>query len=443
MQAHWNEMVGAAGRDIMARDAATMTTAYAREYPLVVSHAQGAELGDVDGRRYIDCMAGIGVMNVGHRHPKVVEAVQGQLDKFWHVCLSDFYQPEAVELAEKLQSIAPTGSDSRFYFGNSGTEAVEAAVKLAMYHTGRSKFIAFMGAFHGRTLGSLAFTGSKTVQRAKYPLGLHVHHLPYPNSYRPLLGLDHGHSYGEAILNHLESEVFLTLLDPQDVAAVVIEPIQGEGGYIVPEAGFMAKIRDLCNRHGMLLIADEIQSGVGRTGKWWAIEHENVTPDIVCFAKGIASGLPLGGIMVKNEVMTWAPGAHGSTFGGNPIAMSSALATLNVIEEEGLLAQATETGTYMQDALAEIQTRHQSIGDVRGRGLMIGVEFVKDRGSKERDVAMRNAVIEKAFTKGLLTLPCGHNVLRFIPPLNIGRDLVDDALKIFAEAVAEAEQSHS
>ena len=437
-----NSVIGPKGQDIIARDQATMATAYAREYPLVMSHAEGSQIWDVDGRRFIDCMAGIGVMNVGHRHPAVVEAVKKQIDKFWHICLSDFYYPEAVELAEKLQSIAPTGGDSRFYFGNSGTEAVEAAIKLAMYHTGRDQFIGFLGGFHGRTLGALAFTGSKTVQRAKYQIGLRVHHLPYPNPYRPLLNTSGHASYGDAILDYLENVIFPTIMSPSDIAGIMIEPIQGEGGYIVPEPGFLPKIRQLCDKHGILLIVDEIQSGVGRTGNWWAIEHEGVQPDILCFAKGIASGLPLGGIMARNEVMTWSPAAHGSTFGGNPVAMAAALATLQVIEREGLLEQARETGEYLQDALVELQGRHPSMGDVRGRGLMVGVEFVKDRQTKERAADLRTAVVDNAFAEGLLILPCGHNMARFIPPLNISRNLIDEGLHMFSKAVAEAEAKH-
>ncbi|RMG93946.1 MAG: acetyl ornithine aminotransferase family protein [Chloroflexi bacterium] len=420
------------------RDQATMSTSFTREYPLVVSHAQGSEVWDVDGRRYVDFMAGIAVMNVGHRHPAVVEAVQKQIDKFWHICLSDFYYPEAVELAERLQKIAPMTDETRYYFGNSGTEAVEAAVKLAMYHTGRRNFIGFTGAFHGRTLGSLSFTASKAVQRGRYQPAVKVYHVPYPDTYRPVLQPQAGENYGETVVNYLES-LFKTLIPVEDVAGILVEPIQGEGGYIVPAPGFFSRLRALCDQYGLLLIVDEIQSGVGRTGKWWGIEHEGVQPDILCFAKGIGSGMPIGGIMARKEVMTWKPGAHGSTFGGNPVAAAAASATLDVIEKEGLLEQARETGEYIMDALAEIQTAHKSIGQVRGRGLMIGIEFVKDRASKERAPEIRNAVVQKAFEKGLLLLQCGQNTLRMTPALNIPRSLVDEGLRIFAEAVKEAE----
>ena len=436
------QQAGPIGREIIDRDMATMSTSYTREYPLVVERAEGSEVWDVDGRRYIDLMAGIGVHNVGHRHPDVVDAVKRQIDKFWHVCLSDFYYPEAVELAERLQATAPLTGDSRIYFGNSGAEAVEAAVKLAMYHTDRSKFIGFFGGFHGRTLGALSFTGSKTVQRAKYRLGLQVQHIPYPDPYRPMLATANGADQGTAVIQYLENNLFQTTLAPQEVAAILVEPIQGEGGYIVPTPGFFRHLRHLCDKYGILLIVDEIQSGVGRTGRWWAIEHEEVEPDIVCFAKGIASGFPLGGIIARKDVMSWKPGAHGSTFGGNPVAAAAASATLDVIEREGLLQRAEENGRLITDALKEMQSRHQSIGDIRGRGLMIGVEFVKDRQSKERAVFLRNDIIQRAFHKGVLLLPCGHNTLRFIPPLNIPQHLLEEGLQRFAEALSEAEQAN-
>ncbi|GIK54731.1 MAG: acetyl ornithine aminotransferase family protein [Chloroflexi bacterium] len=433
------QQAGPNGRAIIERDLGALSPSYTREYGLVVDRAEGAEVWDVDGRRYIDFMAGIGVLNVGHRHPRVVEAVKEQIDKFWHICLSDFYYPNAVELAEKLQATAPMSDETRVFFSNSGTEAVEAAIKLAMYKTGRTRFVGFLGGFHGRTLGALSFTASKAVQRANYLSGVKVYHVPYPNPYRPVIVQQPGELYGDAVLNFLEEQLFRTTIAPHDVAAVMIEPIQGEGGYIVPATHFMPRLRELCDRYGILLIVDEVQSGVGRTGKWWATEHEEVEPDIVCFAKGIASGLPLGGIIARKEVMDWKPGAHGSTFGGNPVAIAAAVATLTTIEQEGLLNQAAQTGQFIQDALAEMESRHPSIGEVRGRGLMIGAEFVKNRESKERAVELRNHVIHSAFQKGLLLLPCGTNTIRFIPPLNISRGLVEEGLHILETAVTEAE----
>jgi 4-aminobutyrate aminotransferase len=311
-----------------------------------------------------------------------------------------------------------------------------------MYKTGRSQFIGFLGGFHGRTLGSLSFTASKAVQRARYQTGLKVHHVPYPDSYRQILATCNGGSYGDAVADYLENELFRTLISPVDIAAVLVEPIQGEGGYLMPAPNFFPRLRALCDRHGILLILDEVQSGAGRTGKWWAIEHEGVEPDIVCFAKGIGSGMPIGGIIAREETMVWGPGSHGSTFGGNPVAAASALATLEVIETEGILDQAREMGEYIMDALAEIQMRHMSIGDVRGRGLMIGIEFVRDRQTKERAPILRHAVIQKAFAKGLLLIPCGINSIRMTPPLNIPFKLVEEGLRIFEEALGEAELEH-
>ena len=433
---------GPIAQSIIERDHAVLSPSYTRDYPLVIERAEGSDVWDVDGRRYIDFMAGIAVMNVGHRHPDVVAAVKEQIDEFWHLCLSDFYYPEAVELAERLQAIAPFSGKGRVYFGNSGTEAVEAAVKLAMYHTGRSQFIGFRGGFHGRTLGSLAFTSSKYVQRSRYQLGLKVQHLPFPDPYRPLLTTRDGEAYGEAVIRHLENDVFATMFSPKDVAAVVVEPIQGEGGYVVPAPGFFPRLRELCDKHGILLIVDEVQSGIARTGKWWAIEHENVEPDIVCFAKGVSSGMPIGGILTRESVMDWGLGAHGSTFGGNPVAAVSALATLNVIEKEKLNERATNMGQHIMDALSEIQMRHPSMGDVRGRGMMIGVEVVENKKTKKRAPQLRDAIIHKAYEKGLLLLPCGRNTVRFAPALNIPESYVEDGLKLFEEALTEAEVEH-
>ncbi|MCZ2115379.1 MAG: acetyl ornithine aminotransferase family protein [Anaerolineae bacterium] len=433
---------GAVGQSWIARDIASLSPSYTREYALVVDRAQGSELWDVDGRHYIDFMAGIAVMNVGHRHPYVQAAVEEQIDKFWHICLSDFFYPQAVTLAEKLQSIAPMSGKTKVYLANSGTEAVESAIKLAMYHTGRTRFIGFLGAFHGRTLGSLSFTASKAVQRANYLPGVKVHHVPYPNEYRPVLTSKPGADYGDAVVDYIEEQLFRNMLAPTDVAGILVEPIQGEGGYIVPAANFFPRLRDLCDKYGILLMVDEIQSGVGRTGKWWAIEHENIEPDIVCFAKGVGSGMPISGIITRDDLMTWGPGSHGSTFGGNPVAAAAAQATLEVIEREGILQQATDTGEFIMDALAEMEARHRSIGQIRGRGLMIGVEFVKDRETKERAIELRNHIVQRAFEMGLLTIPCGTNAIRFTPPLNIERSLVEEGLAIFEKALTEAEEHY-
>jgi 4-aminobutyrate aminotransferase len=432
------EGAGTLGQDIIRRDIQSLSPSYAREYALVVDRALGSELWDVDGKRYIDFMAGIAVQNVGHRHPYVVEKVKEQIDKFWHICLADFYYPQAIALAEKLQEIAPM-EDTLVYFGNSGTEAVEAALKLAMYKTGRSKFLGFLGSFHGRTLGSLSFTSSKSVQRARFQEGLKVYHVPFPDPYRPVLNVSDDRDIGDAVIDYIEDELFRSLVSPTDIAGVLVEPIQGEGGYVIPAASFFPRLREVCDKYGILLIADEIQSGAGRTGKWWATQHEGIEPDILCFAKGIGSGFPIGGIVARRELMSWKPGSHGSTYGGNPIASISALATIEVIQREGILEQATETGEYILDALAEIQTRHRTIGDVRGRGLMVGIEFVKDKGSKQRNPDVRDRVIQQAFESGLLLIPCGPNSIRMTPPLNISRELTDEGLRIFEDALTAVE----
>ena len=433
---------GPIGRTWIARDHACTSPSYAREYALVIDHAQGSQVWDTDGRRYIDLMAGVAVMNVGHRHPHVVAKVQETIEKFWHICLSDFYYPQAIELAEKLQKIAPMQEKTRLYFSNSGTEAVEAAIKLAMHHTGRREFIGFRKAFHGRTLGSLSFTASKYVQRARYPKAVQVHHVPFPDQYRPQLHLREGQDYGQAICDYIEQVLFETTVSAQEVAAILVEPIQGEGGYVIPTAGFFGRLRQLCTQHGILLIADEIQSGAGRTGKMWAIEHEQVEPDILCFAKGIGSGMPIGGIISRESVTTWGTGAHGSTYGGNPIACSSALATIEVIEQEGLLERATELGEYLLGRFQELQTRHPTLGDVRGRGLMLGMEFVRNRETKEPFPELRNTLNQIGFELGVLLLPCGKSSMRLTPALNIGRDLLEEGMNLFAQALTQAEKAH-
>ncbi len=432
---------GPAGRALIERDIKSISPSYLREYALVVERATGSELWDVDGKRYIDFMAGVAVMNVGHRHPAVAEAVEAQLKKFWHICLADFYYPQAVELAEKLQEIAPMADKTRVYFGNSGTEAVESAIKLAMYKSGRHQFIGFMGAFHGRTMGSLAFTSSRYVQRGRFQTALPVTHIPFPNPYRDIVARPPGaKDSGEAVLHYLEEIVFTRLLDPYDVAGILVEPIQGEGGYVIPPAGFFKQLRAVCDKYGIMLLLDEIQSGVGRTGKWWGIEHEEVEPDVLCFAKGVGSGMPIGGIIARESDMDWRAGSHASTFGGNPIACAAALATLQTIQREGILEQAAETGAYISDALVEMQSRHPSIGDVRGRGLMVAAEFVEDRETKERARGLRDNVIQWAFEHGLLCIPAGENSIRITPPLNISRDLVDEGLEIFEAAITAAER---
>lgn len=431
---------GPVAQAVLARDATTISSSYPRDYPFVMDHGRGAEVWDVDGYRYIDWAAGIAVCATGHCHPEVVAAIQAQAEKFIHIS-SDFYHPLMVELAEKLDDIAPFTEDARCFLANSGTEAVEAAIKLARYHAGRPQFIGFYGGFHGRTLGTLAFTASKSVQRAGFfPMMSGVTHIPYPDPFRPMLHIPGARDGGEAVIVFLEHTVFAQAVPPEEVAAILVEPIQGEGGYIVPPDGFLPRLREVCDRHGILLIVDEVQSGMGRTGQMWAIQHWGVEPDIVCIAKGIASGVPLGAMVARQSVMTWPRGAHGNTYGGNPLACAAALATIRLIRH-GLMLNAARQGAFLMESLAAMQHRHPSIGQVRGKGLMLGVEFVKDHVTKEPAPALRDAVLHQAFARGLLLLGCGRSVVRIVPPLTIDQPLVEEGLAIFEAALTEAEQT--
>ncbi len=429
---------GKKAKELLERDHAVISQSYSRTYPFVMDHGKGSEIWDVDGNRFIDFASGIAVCSTGHSHPKVVESVKTQVDKFIHIS-SDFYHQVWVEFSEKIASTAPFKEPARVFLGNSGTEAVEAAIKLARFHTGRQHFIGFFGAFHGRTMGSLAFTSSKTRYRENFsPMMSGVTHVPYPDPYRPILVQSEGEDYGEAVVRYIEEVVFTRTVPPQETAAILVEPILGEGGYVVPPAGFFPALRRLCDKHGILLIADEVQTGVGRTGKWWAIEHWGVEPDIVCFAKGIASGMPLGGILARASVMDWPIGAHGNTYGGNPVSCSAGLATLELIEG-GFMKNAAEVGEYTLDALAEIMMRHSSIGQVRGKGLMIGIEFVKDRETKVPAINLRDRIVEEAFHNGLITLASGKNSIRIAPPLNISKELINEGLQKLEEAITSAE----
>lgn len=430
---------GPKARSIMARDGRVVSSAYGRVADFVMDHGRGSEVFDVDGNRYIDFVAGIAVNSTGHSHPQVVQAIQEQAEKFLHIS-SDYYHDEWVRLSEKLAEIAPFEEQAHVFLGNSGTEAVEAAIKLAQYHTKRRRFIGFLSAFHGRTLGSLAFTSSKTVQRKGFETIPFVSHAPFPNPLRPLLAArPEDEDYGDTVVNYIEQVMFKGLTPPEDVAAILVEPIQGEGGYVVPPASFFPRLREVCDRHGILLIVDEVQAGMARTGKWWAIEHTGVEPDIVCTAKGIASGIPLGGIIARESVMDWPAGAHGNTYGGNPIACAAALATIDVLENGGM-ANAAEQGAYMMARFREMADRHPSMGDVRGRGLMIGVELVKDKTTMEIAPDLRNRVVQIAFEHGLLLMGAGVNTMRIIPPLVVTRDLVDEGLDIFDYALTLAEE---
>jgi 4-aminobutyrate aminotransferase len=433
------KLPGPKARAIIERDRMVISPSYPRSYPFVMDHGRGSEVWDVDGNRFLDFAAGIAVTSTGHSHPKVVKAIQEQAEKFIHIS-ADFYHETWVQLGEKLDEIAPFKEDAVSFMTNSGTESVEAAIKLARYHNGCTQFIGFLGAFHGRTFGSLSFTASKPAYREGfYPLMNGVTHVPFPNPYRPVLRSRPGEDYGETVVRYIEEQILGKLLPHEDVAAVLVETIQGEGGYIVPAPGFFPALRELCNKFDILLIVDEVQSGMGRTGKWWAIEHFGVEPDIVCVGKGIASGIPLGAIIARQSVVTWPYGSHGNTYGGNPVACAAGLATIDLIEKE-YMVNAAEVGEYALDALEEIKARHPSVGDVRGIGLMIGVEFVKDRETKEADHDLRDRIVQLAFERSLLTLGCGRSTVRIAPPLSITRSEMDDGLKILEEAITLAER---
>ncbi len=435
------KLPGPKGRAVIKRDSAVISPSYPRDMPLVIDHGKGTEVWDVDGNRFLDFAAGIAVVSTGHSHPKVVKAIQEQAEKFIHIS-SDFYHDKWVALGEKLDEIAPFEEAAVSFMTNSGTEAIETAIKLARYHSGRMNFIGFTGAFHGRTMGAVTFTASKpTYHRGFYPLMNGVVHAPYPNPYRPILERQSGEDYGETVVRYIEDEILGHILPADEVAGVLVESIQGEGGYIVPPPGFFPALRELCDKHDILLIADEVQAGMGRTGKWWAIEHFDVEPDIVTMAKGIASGMPLGACLARKSVMTWTRGAHGNTFGGNPLSCAAALATIELIEDQ-YMANAQVLGQYALDALHEIMARHARIGDVRGLGLMLGVEFVKDRKSKAADDGLRDRVIELAFERGLILLGCGKSVIRIAPPLSISQAEMDEGLAIFEEAISLAEKEN-
>ncbi|MGE3703851.1 MAG: acetyl ornithine aminotransferase family protein [Vicinamibacterales bacterium] len=427
---------GPRAQAIIARDGQVVSPSYTRGYPLVIERAAGAVVEDVDGNVFLDCAAGIAVNSTGHSHPAVVRAIKDQADRFLHMSGTDFYYELQVRLAEAIAGFAPVEGGARSFFANSGAEAIEASLKLARYATGRQNVIAFLGGFHGRTMGALSVTASKTVQRRGFgPFVPGVYHAPYANCYRCPLGLDPGTCAAEC-LDFIDHQLFLHLLSPDEVAAVLVEPIQGEGGYVIAPDVFMTRLRELTSRHGILLIADEVQSGMGRTGRMFAIEHTGVKPDIIAIAKGIASGLPLGVSVARADLMTWPPGAHASTFGGNPVSCAAALATITLLQEQ-LMANAAEVGAHLLGGLRALMDKHLLIGDVRGRGLMVGVELVRDRATKERAATERDAVVNAAFRRGLLILGAGKNAIRFSPPLVLTKAQADVAVRILDEALTE------
>jgi len=423
---------------VLALDHKYVSPSYTRDYPLVARRGEGMIVEDVDGNRFLDFSAGIAVVSTGHCHPDVVRAIQRQAETLIHMSGTDFYIPLLAELAQKMAQITPGNFAKRVYFGNSGTEAVEAAMKLARYHTKRYRFIAFLGSFHGRTFGSLSLTASKAVQRNGFgPLLPGVSHVPYPNPYRCAIG----HKPGECDCDPIGfiEKLFKTAVPPEEVAAIVVEPVQGEGGYIIPPRNFLRRLRSLADRHGILLIFDEVQCGMGRTGKMWACEHFGTVPDILVTAKGIASGMPLGVMVARAEVMNWGPGAHASTFGGNPVSCAAAMETIRLLEEK-YIANAARMGEYILARLANWPEKHPIVGDVRGLGLMVAVELVKSQQTREPHLEARKKVVYRAFEKGVLLLGCGESAVRFMPPLIVERDQIDHALEVLERCISEAER---
>src|ERR1700676_1154559 len=433
------ELPGPNAQRVLEQDARFMSPSYTRDYPLVAKRGRGAVVEDGDGNRFLDFAAGIAVCSTGHCHPKVVAAIQEQAADLIHMSGTDFYYENMPRFAEKLVATVPGPEPKKVFFTNSGTEAIEGAIKLARYKTKRDKFIAFYGSFHGRSMGSLSLTASKSTQRKGFGALLSgVEHIPFPYAYR----CAHGHTAetcGAEILEQLEQQIFKRLFDPEEVAGIIIEPIQGEGGYVVAPNFFLQELQRICRKHGIMLIADEVQSGMGRTGKWWAHQYAGIEPDIICSAKGIASGMPLGAIFAPASIMSWKPGAHGTTFGGNPVCIAAALATADLIESQ-YLENASRMGEYLFGRLSDWTKKFKIVGDVRGRGLMIGIESVRDQRTQEKAADLRNAIVDLAFHKGLCILGAGENTVRLSPPLLIDEEQADFAVRTLEECIREAEK---
>ena len=436
------QLPGPQASKLISTDEDYVSPSYTRPYPLVVERGQGLWIQDVDGNEFLDFTAGIAVCATGHCHPRVVQTIKDQAERLIHMSGTDFYYTPQIVLAEKLASLAPGDRAKKVYFGNSGAESVEAAFKLARWHTRRELNIAFFGAFHGRTMGALSLTASKIIQKKHYyPFVPGITHIPYPDCYRCPYNLCYP-DCGVECAHWIEETLFRTTMPPEEVAAIFVEPIQGEGGYIVPPLEFHQELRRIASNYGILFVVDEVQSGMGRTGKMFAIEHYGVEPDILALAKGIASGMPLGAMVAPADVMDWEAGSHASTFGGNPISCQAALTTIQLIEEE-LMENAAVQGERLMKGLRELQNSYECMGDVRGKGLMIGVELVKDRETKERAIKWKGEVIAAAFRRGLLLLGCGENTIRFSPALTVTADEVDVCLTIFEEAIREVANANS
>ena len=430
---------GPKAQKIVDRDHSLISPSFGRAYPLVVKSGDGCIITDVDGNEYIDMNAGLAVASVGHRHPRVTQAIKEQVDRFIHYSYTDFYYENYVDLGETLHDLLPGSFKKKFYYGNSGAEAVEASIKLSRWHSKRQGILAYIGSFHGRTMGAVSLTASKPAQRRYFsPLVPGVEHVFYPYCYRCPFHLTHP-SCKLFCVHYIDEYLFQKFVPPEEVAMILTEPIQGEGGYVVPPKGYFKELKKLCDQHGILLAADEIQSGIGRTGKWFGIEHYDAVPDIVCMAKGIAAGMPLGVTASRADLMDWTPGSHASTFGGNPVACAAANAVLSVIKEEKLLENARKQGEHALKRLKEMQDDHPMMGDVRGKGLMVGVELVKDKETKKPAKKEAGEVMMNCFRRGVALVTCGVSVIRMMPPLTITRELIDSSIDVFDEVLREVE----
>ena len=431
---------GPKARELVKKDESLMSPSYGRFYPLVVESGKGCIVKDVDGNEFIDFNSGLVCMNVGHNHPKVVSAIKNQCDRFLHYSNTDFYYEEVVDLADRLAHITPGSPEKKVFFGNSGAEAIEAAVKLAKWHSRRQLFIAFISAFHGRTVGALSFTSSKPTQRRSFfPLMPGVTHVPYGYCYRCPYKLTFPECHYWCV-DFIDEYVLQKYIPPEDTAAILVEPVQGEGGYVVPPPEYHQRLKKLADKYGLLFIDDEVQSGMGRTGKWFAIEHWGVEPDIICTSKALASGLPLGACIAKAKVMDWVPGSHASTFGGNPLSCVAASAVIDVIKEEKLLENATKQGAYIMKRLNELKEKNEIVGDIRGKGLMVGMEIVEDKESKKPAPQKVTEIMMRSWKRGVNVISCGASTIRIAPPLIITKELVDSALDIIEDTVRQVEK---
>ena len=431
---------GPKAKKIVERDAAVISPSFGRAYPLVIERGEGNIVVDVDGNEFIDMNAGLAVCSVGHSHPKVIKAIKDQVDKFIHYSYTDFFYDGYVNLGEVLHDLVPGKHKKKFFYGNSGAEAIEAAMKVSRWHSQRQGILAYIGSFHGRTMGAVSLTASKPYQRRRFsPLVPGVEHIFYPYCYRCPFHLECP-DCNYACVDYIDEYLFHKYVPAEEVGMLLAEPIQGEGGYVVPPDGYFKKLKKLLDENGILFAVDEVQSGIGRTGKWFAIEHFGVIPDIVCMAKGIAAGMPLGVMASRADIQDWTPGSHASTFGGNPVSCAAALAVIDIIKSEKLLENSRREGAYIKKRLEEMMETHPMMGDVRGKGLMVGVELVKDKDTKEYAKQETEDVMMECFKQGLAIVNCGVNVIRWMPPLTITRDLVDPSLEIFEKSLSKVEK---